>query len=111
MLSFDFPQICTTCRGYKTMPLTQSSTVQPKMCTCPKVSLSWECHRCGKINAPWKGSCDCTPTPYGTLPITGGINAPTIGSTQPYIGRANPFLGYFPDTNNCDSLNKNFTDK
>lgn len=37
------------------------------MCTCVKwgnVSRgmahgSWECHRCGKVHAPWKGSCDC----------------------------------------------------
>lgn len=92
MLSFDFPQICTTCRGYKTMPLAWNSTGQPPMCTCPKVSLSWECHRCGKINAPWKASCDCTP-------LTGGINGPTSGSTQPYTAGPIPFI------------NKNFTDK
>jgi hypothetical protein len=85
------------------MPYSWSSTNQPTMCTCPKVSLSWECSRCKKINAPWKGSCDCTPSPLSS--------APTSGSTQPYIGRANPYIGYFPDTNNCDSLNKNFTDK
>jgi len=97
MVNFDFPQMCTKCQGYKTMPYTWNSTVPAKMCTCiSSVSLSWECSRCGKINAPWKGSCDC---------------GPTSSSTQPYIGRANPFLGYFPDTNNCDSLNKNFTDK
>ena len=80
MLSFDFPQKCTTCQGYKTMPYAWNSTVQPQMCTCPKVSLSWECHRCGKINAPWKASCDCTPTPFSNLSITGGINAPTSGT-------------------------------
>ena len=86
------------------MPLAWSSTGQPQMCTCPKVSLSWECHRCGKINAPWKGSCDCTPTPFGNLPITGGINAPTTGSTQPsYTAGIDPYDHY--------SLNKNFTDK
>ena len=105
MLSFDFPQKCTTCQGYKTMPFSWSGTGQPQMCTCPKVSLSWECHRCGKINAPWKGSCDCTPTPFGNLPITGGINAPTSGSTQPYTAGPNPFNHYYTD------LNKNFTDK
>jgi hypothetical protein len=89
MLSFDFPQICTTCRGYKTMPLTWNSTGKPPMCTCPKVSLSWECHRCGKINAPWKGSCDCTPPtnnfPYGNPIPVAGVNAPTYGTvTQGY---------------------------
>ena len=89
------------------MPFSWSGTGQPQMCICPKVSLSWECHRCGKINAPWKGSCNCTPTPF---------SAPTSGNTQPYIGSANTYLGYFPDpkgptTINYDSLNKNFTDK
>ncbi len=106
MLSFDFPQKCTTCQGYKTMPFSWSGTGQPQMCTCPKVSLSWECHRCGKINAPWKGSCNCTPSPLS--------GAPT--STADYSGFINLFNSYFPDpkgptTINYDSLNKNFTDK
>ena len=76
-----------------------NTTAQPKMCTCiSPVSLAWECSRCKKINAPWKSSCDCTPTPFG---------APTSGNTQPYIERGNPYLGYFPDpkgptTINCD---------
>ena len=97
MHSFDHPHRCTTCGNLKSMPYSWNSTVPPVMCICPKTSsLAWECPRCKKINAPWKGSCDC---------------GPTSGSTQPYIGRANPFIGYFPDTNNCDSLNKNFTDK
>ena len=82
MVSFDNPQLCTKCQGYKTMPYSWNSTAKPRMCSCPKVSLSWECHRCGKINAPWKGSCDCTPTPFGNLPITGGVNDHTSGSTQ-----------------------------
>ena len=100
MLSFDFPQKCTTCQGYKTMPYAWNSTVQPQMCTCPKVSLSWECHRCGKINAPWKASCDCTPTPFSNLSITGGINAPTTGSTQPsYTAGIDPYDHYY-ETNN-----------
>ena len=98
MLSFDFPQKCTTCQGYKTMPYAWSSTAQPQMCTCPKVSLSWECHRCNKINAPWKGSCDCTPTPFCNLPITGGINAPTTGSTQPsYTAGIDPYTSTLTD--------------
>ena len=108
MLSFDFPQKCTTCQGYKTMPYAWNSTGQPQMCTCPKVSLSWECHRCKKINAPWKASCDCTPTPFSNLSITSDINAPTIapttGSTQAsYTAGIDPYNHY--------SLNKNFTDK
>lgn len=74
MNNFDFPQTCTKCQGFKTMPYTWNSTAAPKMCSCPKVSLSWECHRCGKINAPWKGSCDCTPPSYGTLPVNNGSN-------------------------------------
>lgn len=108
MNSFDHPQLCTKCQGYKTMPYSWSSSVSARMCTCiSPVSLAWECSRCGKINAPWKGSCDCTPTPFG---------APTSGAQLYNAGSANPFLGYFPDpkgptTINCDSLNKNFTDK
>jgi len=98
MLSFDFPQLCPTCQGYKTMPHAWNSTGALKMCECPKVSLSWECHRCKKINAPWKGSCDCTPPsnnyPYGdpipctggvSIPISGDINNPTSGSWDYYI--------------------------
>ena len=76
MTSFDFPQMCPNCQGYKTIPYTWNSTIAPKMCSCPTVSLSWECHRCRKINAPWKGSCDCTSPSYGTLPITGGAGTP-----------------------------------
>ena len=97
------------------MPFSWNSTAPPRMCSCPKVSLSWECHRCKKINAPWKASCDCTPTPFSNLSITSDINAPTTGSTQPYIGPANPYLGYFPDPQgprpSSHDLNKNFTDK
>ena len=82
MNSFDFPQMCTKCNGYKTVPYTWNSTVAPKMCTCisPANSLSWECHRCGKINAPWKGSCDCTPSNLNWTPtcessyVGGNIN-------------------------------------
>ena len=62
----DYPQKCTTCGNLKTFPYTWNSTTQPVMCTCKKEqSLAWECPRCKKINAPWKGSCDCTPTPFG----------------------------------------------
>jgi hypothetical protein len=103
MVSFDNPQLCTKCQGYKTMPYSWNSTAAPRMCTCiSPVSLAWECPRCKKINAPWKGSCDCTPTPFGDA---------TCGTQLYNAGSANPFLGYFPDTINCDSLNKNFTDK
>lgn len=62
--------MCTKCQGYKTMPYTWNSTMQPRMCSCPKVSLAWECSRCGKINAPWKGSCDCTPSPLSGAPTS-----------------------------------------
>ena len=65
-----------------------NTTAQPKMCTCiSPVSLGWECSRCGKINAPCKGSCDCTPTPF---------EAPT-SITQPYTAGINPFNHYFKD--------------
>jgi hypothetical protein len=88
MISFDYPQLCTKCQGYKTMPYSwSSSTGQPRMCTCiSPVSLAWECSRCHKINAPWKSSCDCTPTPFGV---------PTCGSTQPYTAGPIPFNHYF----------------
>ena len=87
MFSSDYPRLCTKCQGYKTMPFAWNSTAQPRMCSCPKVSLSWECHRCGKINAPWKGSCDCTPTPFS--------NAPTSSNTQPYNAGPVPLNHYF----------------
>jgi hypothetical protein len=61
MISFDHPHRCTTCGNLKSMPYSWNSTVPPVMCSCPK-SLAWECPRCKKINAPWKGSCDCTPS-------------------------------------------------
>lgn len=108
MNNFDFPQLCLNCQGYKTMPYSWHSTAPPRMCTCiSSVSLSWECHRCGKINAPWKGSCDCTPSPLSSAPICG---------TQPYKAGPIPFNHYFPDskgptTVNYDFLNKTFTDK
>jgi hypothetical protein len=70
------------------MPYSMNTTAKPRMCTCiSPVSLGWECSRCGKINAPWKGSCDCTPTPFG---------APT-STTQPYTAGINPFNHYFKD--------------
>ncbi len=106
MNNFDYPQLCTKCQGYKTMPYTCSSTAEPRMCSCPKpITLAWECPRCKKINAPWKSSCDCTPTPFG---------APIYGAD--YSGFVNLFNPYFPDPNrnvNQDhtDLNKNFTDK
>jgi hypothetical protein len=98
------------------MPYSWNSTAQPRMCNCPKpISLAWECTRCGKINAPWKGSCDCTPTPFGAPTSAIKVDkflVAEIGQWKHYdTGDANPFLGYFPDTNNSDSLNKNFTDK
>jgi hypothetical protein len=58
------------------MPFSWSGTGQPQMCKCSKESsLAWECPRCKKMNAPWKGSCDCTPSPLS--------GAPTCG-TQPF---------------------------
>lgn len=76
MSTFDYPQMCTTCQGYKTMPFSWNSTSQPKMCTCSKPvnllgSLAWECPRCKKINAPWKESCNCTPSPLNNSPTCG----------------------------------------
>jgi hypothetical protein len=90
MNRFDYPQLCPKCQGYKTMPYSWNSTVQPRMCNCPKpTSLAWECPRCKKVNAPWKGSCDCTPTPFSNpISVVGPFN-----------------IGPGP------LLNKNFTDK
>ena len=60
---------CPNCQGYKTMPFAWYGTFAPKMCSCPKTTLlAWECSRCGKINAPWKGSCDCTPSSLSGAP-------------------------------------------
>jgi hypothetical protein len=70
MINFDFPQLCTKCQGYKTMPYTWSSTVTAKMCTCiSPTTLAWECPRCHKVNAPFKNSCNCLPfNPMGGQP-------------------------------------------
>lgn len=107
MISFDHPQMCTKCQGYKTMPYSWNSTAAPKMCTCiSSGSLAWECPRCKKINAPWKGSCDCTPSPL--------IGTPSSG-TQPYNAGPIPFNHHFIDPQgprpSSHDLNKNFTDK
>jgi len=103
MHSFDYPHRCTTCGNLKSMPYSWNSTVPPMMCTCPKTtSLAWECHRCGKINAPWKGSCDCTPSPLSS--------APTSGSTQPYTAGPIPFNHYFPDPKGPTTINYDHKD-
>ena len=90
----DYPQKCTVCGNLKTFPYTFNSTLPPVMCTCPKPvnllgTLAWECPRCKKINAPWKGSCDCTPTPFG---------APT-STTQSYDSGNIEFPHYYQDLN------------
>lgn len=87
MVRFDYPQLCTKCQGYKTMPYSWNSTAAPRMCTCiSPVSLAWECTRCGKINAPWKGSCDCTPSPLSNIPTS---------AVQPFNTGPIPFDHYF----------------
>ena len=87
MTSFDHPHRCTTCGNLKTMPYSWNSTVPPVMCSCPKtIPVAWECPRCKKINAPWKGSCDCTPSPLSS--------APTCG-TQSYTAGINPFNHFY----------------
>ena len=115
MVKFDNPQLCTKCQGYKTMPYTFNSTAAPRMCTCiSPVSLAWECTRCGKINAPWKGSCDCTP-PNNSFPFGAPIECKVPTSTADYSGFVNLFNSYFPDPqgprSSSHDLNKNFTDK
>jgi len=88
------------------MPYNWNSTAQPRMCTCiSPVSLAWECPRCKKINAPWRGSCDCTPSKLNWTPT----------SESSYVGGVNPFnfiLNDPPgDRSSSHDLNKNFTDK
>jgi hypothetical protein len=90
------------------------------MCNCPKAAnllgtLAWECPRCKKINAPWKGSCDCTPSPLSSSPTCGGqvdkFLVDEIGQWEnPYKGGANPFNAYFPDTKK-DGLEDPFAPK
>ncbi len=87
------------------MPFSWSGTGQPQMCTCPKVSLSWECHRCGKINAPWKGSCDCIPSlnnnfPYNNPPTSATVTQGyPIGSNITYTPGVDPYNHCY-ETNN-----------
>ena len=84
----DYPQKCTVCGNLKTFPYAWNSTVPPVMCSCIKTStLAWECPRCKKMNAPWKGSCDCTPPDFNWAPA----------SESSYNGGINPFNSYFPD--------------
>jgi hypothetical protein len=57
------------------MPYSWNSTAAPRMCSCPVPanllgSLAWECPRCKKINAPWKGSCDCAPSKLNWTPTS-----------------------------------------
>jgi hypothetical protein len=102
MVSFDNPQLCTKCQGYKTMPYSWNSTAAPRMCTCiSPVSLAWECSRCGKINAPWKGSCDCTPTPFGAPTSTAKPNKYLLDERGQFdFGKLPDPKG--PTTINCD---------
>jgi len=100
--SFDNPQLCPNCQGYKTMPYTWNSTFAPRMCSCPvnpRYDLAWECPRCKKINAPWKDSCSCTPL----------SSAPTC-STQPYTAGPIPFNHYFPDPKGPTTINYDHKD-
>ena len=111
----DYPQKCTTCGNLKTFPYTWNSTIQPVMCTCKKEqSLAWECPRCKKMNAPWKGSCDCTPSTLSSSPTCGvqldKFSVDEIGQWEhPYVGGANPFNAYFPDPNR--NINQDHIDK
>ena len=66
----DFPQLCTKCQGYKTMPFTFNTSITARMCECANSAPPpWECPRCHKINAPFKDSCNCLPfNPMGDQP-------------------------------------------
>lgn len=44
---------------------------------------SWTCHRCLRVNAPWKSSCDCTNS-VGASPMEYPQNWPRV-DYQPCI--------------------------
>ena len=61
----------------------------------PPISYGWVCPKCGRVNAPWKGTCDCSngvATPY-TPPNTPYTPAPYY---NPPIETPNPFDPYGP---------------
>lgn len=39
---------------------TSTTASQWQTCTHEKAERGWECPRCGRINAPWVRSCDCS---------------------------------------------------
>lgn len=50
-----------------TQPIYDYWDYYPKWQTAPQEG--WLCPRCGTVNAPWKGHCDCRPA---TIVITNG---------------------------------------
>ena len=77
----------------------ESATINPSM------FYGWVCPRCGRVNAPWKGSCDCfndipapnTPpnTPFPLAPYYEPDN-PQTPYYNPPIETPNPFDPYGP---------------
>lgn len=55
----------------------------------PNMQYGWVCPKCGKVNAPWKDSCNCylntpytppnTPTPTPFNPMPSWPKAPEVG--------------------------------
>ena len=43
---------------------TSTSTTWHCPCGPSKAEQGWECPRCGRINAPWKSTCDCSGRTY-----------------------------------------------
>lgn len=70
---------CSSTAGTST---SESATVNPPM------SYGWVCPKCGRVNAPWKSTCDC----YN------GIATPYTPPSTPYtpIETPNPFDPYGP---------------
>lgn len=50
----------------------------------PPMSYGWICPKCGRVNAPWKGTCDCSK----------GIAVPDTPPNTPYT----PCEPYIPHT-------------
>lgn len=46
--------------GTSTTTSTSTTASQWQTCTHDKAERGWECPRCGRINAPWVRSCDCS---------------------------------------------------
>lgn len=102
--------------GCKTTEDTVTSESYSKTIGCPyysgenNMSYGWVCPVCGKVNAPWKESCDCSSriSIGGTTPLTpkrvydvdlGFYVNPYI----PYSGNNNDIYNYLTSTSSQDA--------